>query len=211
MSGQIIELIIFAGIALFIISKLISTLGNTSEEDPAKGSFFGERDVKDVTESAKAENIIRPIFSLKKPRIFNVAGLVVPENQTQVESGLAEVLAKIPNFDVNKFLKSAKVAFKMILETSQDSDSEFEELVDKRYLESFKNRVQNYGNCTEHFAMLSAQISEIYSFGNNVFIKVLFSGQNITDKVDYLHEEWTFTKSTLDNSPRWYLTNVDQS
>ena len=43
MSGQILELIIFAAIAFFIINKLISTLGKTSGDDPAKNnSFFGE-------------------------------------------------------------------------------------------------------------------------------------------------------------------------
>ena len=44
MSGQLIELIIFAGIAFFIINKLIATLGTTSEDETAsRGSFFGEK------------------------------------------------------------------------------------------------------------------------------------------------------------------------
>ena len=53
MSGQILELIIFAAIAFFIINKLISVLGKTSGDDPTKNnSFFGENignNLKDVT------------------------------------------------------------------------------------------------------------------------------------------------------------------
>ena len=41
MSGQLIELIIFAGIAFFVINKLIATLGTTSDDDAKKRpSFF---------------------------------------------------------------------------------------------------------------------------------------------------------------------------
>lgn len=40
MSGQLIELIIFAAIAFFVINKLLSTLGRTSEDDPAKKQIF---------------------------------------------------------------------------------------------------------------------------------------------------------------------------
>ena len=47
-------------------------------------------------------------------------------------------------------------------------------------------------------------------FGNNIFVKVLFAGKNITDKIKELHEEWTFTKSTLSSSPDWHLTNIDR-
>ena len=31
-----------------------------------------------------------------------------------------------------------------------------------------------------------------------------------TDKVKEMHEEWTFTKSALNSSPEWHLTNIDR-
>ena len=47
MSGQILELIIFAAIAFFIINKLISVLGKTSgEDDPAKNNSFFYQQIK---------------------------------------------------------------------------------------------------------------------------------------------------------------------
>ena len=69
MSVQLLELLFFAGIAFLIINKLISTLGTTSDDDPAKrNSYFGENaSLKDVTNTTAnstnvAGNIIKPNF-----------------------------------------------------------------------------------------------------------------------------------------------------
>jgi predicted lipid-binding transport protein (Tim44 family) len=46
--------------------------------------------------------------------------------------------------------------------------------------------------------------------GNNIFIKILFTGKNITKKTKNMHEEWTFTKSTIVPGPQWHITNIDK-
>lgn len=213
MSGQILELIIFAAIAFFIINKLISVLGKTSGDDPAKNnSFFGENignNLKDVTYSAGSANILKPKF-LKASRP-NLKGLILEENRTVVEKGLQEVLNKVPTFDIQRFANGAKLAFQMIVESAlRNDEKQLEELVDKRYIDSFKTIAPSYGNFNLNNNKLVAYISDIYLFGNNIFIKVFFSGNNITDKIKDLQEEWTFSKSTLSNDPTWYLTNVDR-
>ena len=56
MSPQLIEIIIFAGIAIVIIGKFLSTLGSYDEEDPIRNkSYFGEKNnsLKDVTNNTK--------------------------------------------------------------------------------------------------------------------------------------------------------------
>ena len=68
----------------------------------------------------------------------------------------------------------------------------------------------SYGEYFKEKNNLTAQISEIYMFGNNIFVKVLFAGKNITNKIVDMHEEWTFTKSTLNSGSEWYLTNIDR-
>ncbi|MBP9778562.1 MAG: Tim44/TimA family putative adaptor protein [Rickettsiaceae bacterium] len=213
MSGQILELIIFAAIAFFIINKLISTLGKTSGDDPAKNnSFFGENigsKLKDVTYSASTASILKPKFlKASKP---NLKGVVLEENKEAVEKGLQEVLDKVPAFDIQRFANGAKLAFQMIVESAlQNDEKQLEELVDKRYIDSFKTIASNYGNFNSTDNKLEAYISDIYLFGNNIFIKVLFTGNNITDKIKNLQEEWTFSKSTLSSDPTWYLTNIDR-
>ena len=213
MSGQILELIIFAGIAFFIINKLISTLGKTSGDDPAKNnSFFGENigsKLKDVTYSTTTASILRPKFL--KASQPNLKGVVLEESKEAVEKGLQEVLDKVPAFDIQRFANGAKLAFQMIVESSlQNDEKQLEELVDKRYIESFKATASNYGNFNSNENKLEVYISDIYLFGNNIFIKVLFTGNNITDKIKNLQEEWTFSKSTLSSDPTWYLTNIDR-
>lgn len=211
MSGQLIELIIFAAIAFFIINKLLSTLGATSEDDPTRNkSFFGENGkMKDVTNTVKTKGskIIRPNF--KKKKRIPLKGLIVVENEEDIKTGIVDVLNKLPTFEPTKFLHGAKAAFQMIL-TVDDNEEELEDLIDKRYLEHFKSMSASYGTYTASKTALTAHISEIYLFGNNIFIKILFAGKNITDKVKEMHEEWTFTKSVLNNNPEWQLTNIDR-
>lgn len=213
MSGQLLELIIFAGIAFFIINKLIATLGSTSEEDQArskslfKNNAHGMRDVTNTTK--KKATILKPKFP--KTKKINLKGLVVPGAEKEVMEGLTEVLAKLPNFSLDTFLKGAKSAFKMIIEAgSNNDDAELEDLVDKRYIDHFKAMSSSYGEYSKEKTNLTAQVSEVYMFGNNIFVKILFAGKNITNKIKDMHEEWTFTKSTLNSGPEWYLTNIDR-
>jgi len=213
MSGQLLELIIFAGIAFFIINKLIATLGSTSEEEQSSGkSIFKNKmqGMRDVTNSAKeTASILRPKFS--KAKKVNLNGLVVPGAEKEIMEGLSDVVEKLPNFSLDNFLKGAKSAFKMIIQAAaKKNDAELEELVDKRYIDHFKVISSSYGEYSEEQAKLTAQVSEVYTFGNNIFVKILFVGKNITNKIKDIHEEWTFTKSTLNSGPEWYLTNVDR-
>lgn len=213
MSGQVLELLIFAGIAFFVISKLISVLGNTSEDDPSKNkSFFGENvgnNLKDVTPAGGAAQVLRPKFL--NANKADLRDLVLLDNAEAVNNGLKELTEKMPSFNMARFISGARSAFKLIIEaTFQNDDAQLEELIDKRYIESFKKTTAlNYGNVTENIDKLSARISEIYVFGNNVFIKVLFVGNNITDKIRSLHEEWTFSRSALSTDSSWYLANID--
>lgn len=220
MSGQLIELIIFAGIAFFVINKLIATLGTTSDDDATKRpSFFGEKtSMKDVTtssttvantESAMKASILKPTFATRKNKI-DLRGLVVPENDADVKEGLVDVMNRVPSFNIHNFLKGAKAAFRMIIDAAyKNNEKELEQLVDKRYIQHFKGLSASYGEYTSHNDP-ELQISEIYMFGNNIFIKILFVGKNITNKIKDLHEEWTFTRSTISSGNEWYLTNIDR-
>ena len=215
MSGQLLELLIFAGIAFFIISKLITILGSTNEDDRTKytrNSFFGEpasslKEVKSVVNTpGKGAGIVKKFR--KKP---NLTGLIVVENKDDVISGLREAQEKLPSFTVQSFIKGAKAAFKMIIESGNNNDEdELEELVDKRYIEHFKEISSSYGNFQDSSADITAEISEIYTFGNNIFVKVLFLGRDVTDKISDLHEEWTFSKSAISAESTWHLNNIDR-
>lgn len=212
MSVQIVELLVFAGIAFLIISKLIATLGATSDDDPARnGSYFGEPgSVKDVTSTQiRPQNIINVQFRENKmPSEEELRDLIVETNFQHVFENYSDVLSKLPSLNLTKFVRSAKIAFNMILDTNI-TDENLAKLVDKRYIEEFKSMAKSYGELINH-SKLDSRISDLYMFGNNVFIKILFTGHNITSKIKDLNEEWTFTKSIIKSGNEWHLTNIDR-
>ena len=80
-------------------------------------------------------------------------------------------------------------------------------LVDKRYIQEFHIFSQTYGEFV-HGSVLDAQISEAYTFANNIFLKVLFTGKKVTSKIKNMKEEWTFSRSLISKNTDWFLTNV---
>ncbi|WP_253307893.1 MULTISPECIES: Tim44 domain-containing protein [unclassified Rickettsia] len=211
MSAQIIELLIFAGIAFFIINKLITTLGSTSDDDPTKNkSYFGEPPVKDVTYTSKNSNDSAKKTEPTAEDLKALDGLIVEQNLTPVVDGMEMLQKRLRSFRPVSFINNAKAAFQMIIEavTNKQKD-ELSQLIDKRFLEKFEEIAPSYGDFIDSTS-LNAQFSEIYMFGNNVFIKLLFQGKNVVDKLENLKEEWTFTRSTNTSDVDWFLSNVER-
>ena len=211
MPGQLIELIIFAAIALFLVNKLMSILGTTNEEKTQnKHSFFGEQpSLKDVTATAKQEaNVIHTRFSTKKSN-SKFHDIILEGHEKEVKQGLESTLEKIPSFNLRSFVNSAEIVFNMLIKAAQDGDQQsIEELVDKRYIEEFTKNAEKYQQYKLN-SKVHTKISEVYTFGNSVFVKVLFIAMSKTNSSN-LHEEWTFSKNSNDTTPNWYLNNIDR-
>lgn len=205
MSTQLLEIIFLGAVAFLIISKFLSILGTTDDEDPARkssgGSFFGEpKGMKDVTSSvansdeSKAKAILRITKKLKKE-----AGAALAH--------MKAIYEVFPNFDAEKFLKGATGAFSMIIEALNEKDIEtIEELVDRRYVDQIKELGDTYGKKADK--KLEASIIDSYSLGNSIYIKVKFTGS--TSKIKSLEEEWVFTKNIQQSGPDWFLCNIER-
>lgn len=211
MSPQIIELLIFAAVAFFIINKLISTLGVTADDDPTKQkSYFGEPVAKDVTYTAESARHAHDSRSTAQD-IKNLNELIIEQNLTAIVNGMEALKNRMNTFQPIQFMNNAKMAFQMIIEASyKKQHEELEQLVDKRFLEKFEDISTTYGSLLDSTA-LSAKYSEIYTFGNNAFIKVLFQGKNVVNKIENLCEEWTFTRTITTNNLDWFLSNVEKA
>ncbi|AFE52870.1 hypothetical protein MA5_03470 [Rickettsia prowazekii str. GvV257] len=211
MSPQIIELLIFAIIAFYIINKLITTLGSTSEEEQIKNkSYFGEPVIKDVTYSTVKDHkkVERNVSRTQDIKVFK--DIIVENNINAVVDGIEQIHKRLYSFDPVKFINNAKTAFQMIIEAAYKKDvKELSELIDKRYLEEFEKIIPSYGDFFDSSA-LSAKYSEIYIFGNNIFIKLLFQGKNVVDKIEDLQEEWTFTRNANTKEVDWFLSNIER-
>ena len=204
-SVQLLEIIFLGAIAFLIISKFISILGTTDEDDPAKkssgGSFFGEPGgMKDVTNSVpRSEEESRQKVAILKRHIKKAAKSVPEDMQAVFEA--------FPNFDAEKFLGGAKGAFSMIIVALHEKDLQtIADLVDKRYLDQVKELSATYGKIPGK--KIEASIVDTYSLGNSVYVKVRFKGS--TSKVKSLKEEWVFTKNIQQSGPDWFLCNIER-
>lgn len=196
MSPQMIELLVFAAIAFFLINKLLSILGNTSESDQQEKSFFGEPfSMKDVTQKLVLLDKIDPGYTNKD--------IIDPKNKKHVLERLPIINSKLNNFDLAKFVKGSISAFSMLTKADAKNDKELlDNLVDKRFIEEFSNNAEKYSKY--QLTNPDAKVTDLYLFGNNVFIKILFKDGSGT-----LQEIWTFTKNSNNAKLSWFLSNIE--
>jgi predicted lipid-binding transport protein (Tim44 family) len=188
-----------------VINKLISTLGSTSEDDPARnGSMFGERDIKDVTGTVGTTSEARVSSPLRK---IDSGAFIAKGHEEKVLQGLDKMSHHLPSFDPFKFLSSAKSVFEILISDAGHNESNLQELVDKRYLEIFSESVDRYGKL-QNLDALDAKIIEVYMFGNSAFIKLLLTGERVTESIPKLSEEWTFTRNLNASGKIWHLSNI---
>jgi len=206
MSPQIIELLLFAAIAFFIINKLISILGTTDDANPgAKKSRFGEpTNLKDVTSKGK-DWTLGPLIAEKqeaKPEI-DKSLLADPSDKTIIES-LEQVVERVEKFTPEVFAKNAAKAWQMIIKALPEKDeSMINLLVDKRYIDILKEKSDFYKK-VETKNLPDIKISDVTFFGNSIMLKVLFTVPKLPV------EEWTFTRNMNQTGPNWFLSNIDQ-
>lgn len=203
MSPQIIELLIFAVIAFFLINKLLSVLGTTNTDENYEKSYFGEKsNMKDITTHNEVLTTIDPTQE-------NINNLIITTNTNSIMQNYLVLKNKIPDFDLPQFINNTKAVFKMLIDATKENNTEtINHLVDKRYIKQSAEILAKYGTYNDK-GELDTKVSELYMFGNNVFIKVLFLGKNIVSNFPSISEEWTFSRNTNTNSRTWYLSNIE--
>ncbi len=209
MSPQVVELLIFAAIAFFIINKLISILGAT-DDDTVRKSKFGENNakdnvsIKDVTQSGSDwTQYIKIMSSSKKKVEINTSLLAYPDNSELVER-IEELSEKIDKFTPEVFLKNAAKARIMIIEAIFQKDNDaLAELVDKRYIQEMLSKGEYYQNI-DIKTLPDIKISDVTFFGNSIMIKIIVDSKIIEP------EEWTFTRNMNQTGPNWFLSNIEK-
>jgi predicted lipid-binding transport protein (Tim44 family) len=206
MSPQIIEIIIFASIALFLINKLLSILGTTDEDDPVKSFKFNNKNessqIKDVTNTINNENEEE---SAKEESIKNLK-TKYPYLQDDLLQNLDKILNFDFGFDDEKFLKSTNIVARELIKAYKEKDQKIiDSLVDTRFLSAFNYIMESnpYKEC--NLEKITSLYSDIYIFGNNISITVEMTFSNNKK------ENWVFSHSILQDNKDWYLSNIDNS
>ena len=203
---QIIDILLFAGIAGFLVFRLRSVLGRRTGLEQRRNNPF-------------APPTAAPPAAAAPPRRAIAGGTAPPA------SGLAAIKAADPSFTEDSFLKGARGAFEIIVNSfaagdkaalkpllSKDVYDRFAEAIDARV--AAKETLQS--NLT---AMKSAELVQPALEGGTALVTVKFVSEqtNVTraadgtvrdgdpGRVDEHVDFWTFARPIRSRDPNWTL------
>ena len=200
---QVLELIIFAGLAAIVLYQLYSVLGRRVGRQP-----------EDQPAAETAQGAVRP---LDRP--------VDPIDDGVALTGLAAVKALDPSFDVGRFLGGAKSAYEMIVRAFAEGDrttlrnllapevlASFEAAIDQREAEGRTETVEFF-----HAPRADLEKADVGP-GDLGRVTVRFlaefrsrskgpEGEAVDDR--RTAELWTFERNLRSRDPNWMLVHVD--
>ncbi len=194
-----IELIILAAVAVFVISRLYSVLGQkTGAEPPAHRLREAVARAPDVEEEPEP---VRPPVR---------AAFTGP-----AAAGLETIAAIDPSFSPEDFTRGARKAYELIVAAFADGDRDaLKSLVDEDVFEVYSEAIaQRQSAGTEPMRLNRIKTARIFSaaVAADDFARVAVSfeaeltdGENLRTAKDI----WTFKRSTKSASPNWLLDEV---
>lgn len=197
-----IELIILAVVAVFVITRLYSVLGQkTGAEPPARR--VGET----VSPARRADDA--PPADDRPPQLR-------PTFTGPAAAGLEQIADRDPEFDPDGFLKGAKLAYAAIVGAYADGDKDkLRPLVDDDVYEAYSNAIdQREESGAEPMRLLrtkSAKLVEASIDDDDSIARVgvafeaeLSDGENMRRA----REIWTFKRDVSSDDPNWLLDEV---
>ena len=200
---QVLELIIFAGLAAIVLYQLYSVLGRRVGRQPE--------------DAPAAEASASRVRSLDRPVDAADEGVAL--------SGLPAVRAKDASFDVGKFLTGAKQAYEMIVKAFAAGDREtLRPLLAPHVYSSFDAAIsqREQEGRTETVEFLHAPRADLdkaeVAAGDLAQLTVRFlaefrsrtkgpEGEGVDDR--RTAELWTFERPLKSRDPNWLLVHVD--
>lgn len=212
LGGFPIALIIFAGIAIFLILRLRSVLGKRVgfEKPPIPNGQmqgFGTGPILD-SQTPSPSQFGRP----------------VPDPRSSLGERLMQIVNLDPNFDPPKFLSGAETAFRMIVTAFAAGDrATLKPLLSESVYHTFDAAITareaaNQRHRTEIKSIPNAVIEDAQLIGDQAAIIVHFTSDQInltldangtpvtgTEAVSELVDLWTFERNLKSKDPTWRL------
>lgn len=203
------EIILYAVLALIVVSMLYSVLG----KDIGHGSETS-LDPKDILDKIASKSDGQD---------------VEPEYEGPGAVGISAIRKADANFTVSDFLDGAKAAYGMILEAFADGDKEtlaglLSADVNQAYVDTVDDREKKELRQTTDLArLISAEIVDAERSGKTGRIKVLYvaelatalldkSGDIVDGDLDVLsrvREVWSYERTLASKNPNWVLSSVE--
>ena len=216
-----LDILILLVVAILIIQRLRSILGTRPTQ---------EKRIRLSKENAeKLYNILKnEADKMKKDEKDEVLELTPVEDTTNL-SETDKILLEIPNFQKNKFLKSAEQAFQIITKAFNEADIEtLEMLLNKKLFKKFQEVIE-----TRKQEGISAE-TDFIGFDKVEIIKAKIKADKVAEiAVEFVSEQvnilrdaqgnviegdenyiqnitdvWTFERSLSSTSPNWLLVST---
>lgn len=222
---DLLQLLFFAGLAVFLGVRLYTTLGKPTGRSP-------EEHAREEREQRAAREAAAPAAPAQGPRPADAAtGLRadrVPAFAGPAGAGLADIARADPGFDPNEFAKGARSAYAMIVAAFAEADldtlrSLLSERVYAKYAEAIARR-QEAGETvkTEIERLTKVEIVEASLNANRAKVKIAFTAEIATETrgadgevvsgdlsaLKTLSEIWSFERDVSDPNPNWLLSGV---
>ncbi len=222
---QVLDIILLAVIAGFLILRLRSVLGRRDGHevrtpDPFKAANRDEGDSEDkvirlpdraTDVSADDEDVFEDDDERPAP--------------TGVEAGLRQIKRADRSFDVDEFLSGSRIAFEMILTAFAAGDSaSLKPMLSPEVFNNFDQSIRDRTQAGEVMdlnlaGIQNAEIVEAYLTGRTAHITVKFTSEQISvirdehndviegdpERVTEVVDFWTFARDTRSKDPNWSL------
>ena len=210
LGGFPVALVIFAGIALFLVLRLRSVLGKRVgfEKPPVPpGQMGGYKNGPIIEGRALPAENARP----------------VPDPRSPLGERLMQIVNRDTQFDPPKFLDQAETAFRMIVTAFAAGDrATLKNLLTDDVFQTFETAIAareaaNQRQRTDIKAILSATIEDAQLVGDQAAVIVRFTSDQVnvaldangtplgSEAVAELTDLWTFTRNLRGREPTWRL------
>ena len=209
LSLPFIDIIIFAIIAVFLVYRLKSILGQNSEGNEQNNKIeIGEKNFSNVVKLGNKQSNIS-------------------ENETNKES----IYIDDPEFNEKNFLKGAQNFFEMVIDSFVKGDlKDIERYIDNKLIKNFKlvidERLQEQESLKiDIIKMISIDIRDVKKVKNFLRISVLFESEQIKFLKDkkgkiidgdqkksiLVKDLWTFEKKVNSKDLNWILVETSDA
>lgn len=224
--------LVFLGLAIFVIYKLRSVLGQrTGTEKPPQDLFVRREEMRDDAPGAPASNVVPlPTARAQQPQAepeARLAGLV--PNESPAFSGLVQIMQNDATFDPREFLGGAKAAYEMIVMAFANGDrATLKDLLSAEVYEGFEGAIKDRESRnekveTQFVSIDKADFSDALLRVKTAQVTVRFLSKLITatrdangavidgnpDKVTDVTDIWTFSRDVTARDPNWRLVATE--
>ena len=186
---QFFDIIVFAGIAAFLIYRLRNILG--------KRNGF-EKKIGQPQPKEKEINSSKNLPQLK-------------EN----ENKLSKAYEVLSDFDHKKFLEGAKFAFETIINAFNNSDKKtLKNLLTKDVFLTFENAIDEKKNNPNYqfYSIVVDEVTDVSVMDSLINITLKITSEQFKDNdestISKKQDTWTFQKKINSNSPIWLLSST---